>query len=119
MVKLISYSEAEQMRFEPTKVIKIFVFKEHKLPCCREWEENVLEKCAEKFSMFEWYLVEVDKNKIPFPPATLPTFYIVIPGVENLHFKRQGTVDFEKLERECSRLLRIQKGEYYGDVLGV
>jgi hypothetical protein len=117
MIKNISYSEAINIRFLSTQVVKIFVFKEHSLPCCRAWEAEVLEKCAEKFNMFEWYLIEIDKNNIPFPPVTIPTFHFVIPGAENLHFKRQGNVDITKLERECARFLRIQNGEYFGDVL--
>jgi hypothetical protein len=43
--------------------------------------------------------------------------YFVVPDEEALHFVRPGPVDFEKLDKECAKFLRIHNGEYYSDVL--
>ena len=119
MIETINYETAVNTRYESTTGVKVYVFKSLQPPCCRVWDETVLYPCAEKYPEFNWYIVILDRshNKIPFPPATDPTLYFVVPDEEALHFVRPGPVDFEKLDKECAKFLRIHNGEYYSDVL--
>lgn len=117
-MKTIDYNTAVNTRFDNTKGVRVFVFKQLKPPCCRNWEEEILEPIALKYNMFDWNIVFTDRshNVIPFPPSIKPTFYFVCPDAEQLHFIRTGEVSFEQLDAECEKFLRIHNGEYYSDV---
>lgn len=117
MIERITYEQGMLSRFEKTDTVKIYVIKPLNLPCCRMWENDVLIPCSEKYYMFKWYEIITNYNDIPFPPVNDYTFYFVCPGEERLHFKREGNVDFQTLDKECAKFLKIQNGEDYADVL--
>lgn len=117
-MNLINYSDALEIieNINTKDKIQFFLLKLESCPSCDEWLKYNLKELMEFIcNDFDMYVIECDKDNIPFPPLSSPTLYFYHKNFQQ-PFIRQGFLPIFETTQHFSKFVRIKNGESYESV---
>ena len=93
--------------------IQFFLLKLQSCPSCDEWLKYNFKELSEFIKDdFDMYVIECDKDNMPFPPPSSPTLYFYHKNFEQ-PFIRQGFLPIFETTQHFQKFVRIKNGESY------